>query len=187
MIWGGTKLLPEKWLDALSFARKINRFLGRNWRVLKKKKKGLHWNWDGFSPLVCPNKKNYLPELSTFWTKWGRPPPLPLASYGYEINDRRCLVQNRHRKHCSWQLKWETAKSFCCLLVKAALILYYCPQWQQSEWLQIHHATEIHEFAIKTQQTAILRSQNYDGFRINFKVFGTLLKNIKSHLRYTVT
>ena len=93
---GGTKLLPEKWLDALSFARKINRFFGPNLEVFSKKKglhwnwdgfsvqikvfskkKGLHWNWDGFSPLVCPNKKTICPNFRRFEPNGGATAPQP--------------------------------------------------------------------------------------------------------------
>ena len=49
MIWGGSKLLPEKWLDALRFSVKIETvFFCPNWGVLQKKK-GLPWNLNGFS------------------------------------------------------------------------------------------------------------------------------------------
>ena len=47
MIWGGgTKLLPEKRLDALNFAQKINRFFCRDRQisVISKKKGHLHTN-----------------------------------------------------------------------------------------------------------------------------------------------
>ena len=30
------------------------------------KKKGFHWNWDGFSPLVCPNKETICPNFQRF-------------------------------------------------------------------------------------------------------------------------
>ena len=49
---GGTKLLPEKWLDALRFSVKIETVFSAQIKVSskkKKKKKGLHWNFNGFS------------------------------------------------------------------------------------------------------------------------------------------
>ena len=76
MIWGSTKLLPEKWLDALSFAQKINRFLCWNWGILRKKKKkngkkGLHWNWDVFLPkLRCTPKKKVFNEIEMVFRHW---------------------------------------------------------------------------------------------------------------------
>ena len=38
MIWESTKLLPEKWLNTLNFAQKINRFFGPNSGDLQKKR-----------------------------------------------------------------------------------------------------------------------------------------------------
>ena len=54
MIWGGSKLLPEKWLDALRFSVKIETVFSAQIKVFskkkkKKKKKGLPWNLNGFS------------------------------------------------------------------------------------------------------------------------------------------
>ena len=48
----------------------------------QKKKKGLHWNWDGFSPLVCPHKTTICPNFWRFEPNGGATAPHP-ASYGY--------------------------------------------------------------------------------------------------------
>ena len=39
MIWGGSKLLPEKWLDALRFSVKIETVFSAQIKVFSKKKK----------------------------------------------------------------------------------------------------------------------------------------------------
>ena len=39
MIWGGSKLLPEKWLDALRFSVKIDTVFSAEIKVFSKKKK----------------------------------------------------------------------------------------------------------------------------------------------------
>ena len=39
MIWGGCKLLPEKWLDALCFSVKIEAVFSAQIKVFSKKKK----------------------------------------------------------------------------------------------------------------------------------------------------
>ena len=39
MIWGGSKLLPEKWLDALRFSVKIEAVFSAQMKVFSKKKK----------------------------------------------------------------------------------------------------------------------------------------------------
>ena len=47
----GTKLLPEKWLNALRCSVKIETVFSAQIKVSskKKKKKGLHWDFNGFS------------------------------------------------------------------------------------------------------------------------------------------
>ena len=76
---GGSKLLPEKWLDALRFSVKIETVFSAQIKVFSKKKnknkkKGLSWNLNGFS---SPNegvlqKKNKKKKVFTetkmvFW------------------------------------------------------------------------------------------------------------------------
>ena len=66
---GGTKLLPEKWLDSLNFS-----FFFVEIKVTSKitKKKDLHWNWDGFSVRIKvtsrkKNKKRFSLKLRRFF------------------------------------------------------------------------------------------------------------------------
>ena len=95
MIWGGSKLLPEKWLDALRSSVKIEtvfsaqievfskkkrsslkfeRFFCPNKGVLQKKKKGLPWNLNGvsvqmklFSKKKEKKKKRSAPKLRRYF------------------------------------------------------------------------------------------------------------------------
>ena len=86
MIWGGTKVLPEKWLESCltnqSFflsklrwsPKKNKKGLHSNWAsfsvqfvVISKKKRGLHSNWAGFSVQIVMTSKKRKKVLHSHW------------------------------------------------------------------------------------------------------------------------
>ena len=87
MIWGAPNFCPKNdlmhWVlhkKSIGFSAQIKKCSPKE----KKKKNDLHWNWDGFSPLVCPHITTICPNFRCFEPKGGAttPPPAP-AFYGY--------------------------------------------------------------------------------------------------------